>query len=328
MVPLTETTETPPVAARVPSSAVHRRLFVVGCSRSGTALVERLLGGHPGVHTFPESGLFLRALGMRGRKLPWTWVGLTLGKERRAVGRVVEHAYRHLPEAPPALPPRRYRLRTSMLAGVATFDRIALASGCRNWVEKTPRHFLHARAIERLVPRARVIHVIRDGRDVVASICDRARREPARFPRQQDPRYGIAEWNRAIAVHARCAGRPGHVFVFYEDLVTHPERELTRIAYECGLDFHPGMLAALDGGDIELRDGAGRRAMRADRSKFRELFDAGSRRRIERALHLRAYGALAESLRQRFRYVGSNVYSNVLTSDANAVATSSAVPAE
>jgi len=332
MVPPTEPTDTPPIAARVPSSAVHRRLFVVGCSRSGTTLVQRLLAGHPGVHTFPESGLFLRTLGMRGRHLPWTWIGLTLGKERRALGRIVERAYRDLPGDAPALPRRQYRLRSSVLTGVATLDRIALASGCRSWLEKTPRHFLHARAIQRLVPRARVIHVIRDGRDVVASIADRARRHPDRFPRQHDPRYGIAEWNRAIAVHARCAGRPGHVFVFYEDLVAHPERELTRLAHECGLDFHPDMLKGADPSSFVRESETWKDAVagpiRADRSKFRELFDARHRRRIERALHLRQYGALAESLRQRFRYVGSNPYPNVSMSGENAAATSSAVPAE
>lgn len=324
--------ETSTSAALVPSSAIQRRLFVVGCSRSGTTLLQRFLAGHPGVCTFPESGLFLRAFGMRGRRLPWTYLGLTLGKERKALGRLVRAAYVDDPELAPPVPPRRFRLRASVAASVATLDRLALASGCRSWVEKTPRHFLHARVIERLVPRARVIHVVRDGRDVVASVCDRARRYPRQFRRQSDPRYAIGEWNRAIDAHMRCMGRPGHVFVFYEDLVADPARELERIAREVGIDFHPGMLEGADPSTFVRNAEEWKESVsgpvREARSKFRELFDATKRRRVETALDLARYGTLAEMHRQRTGYDGVKLYPNVSMSGANDLATSSAVPSE
>lgn len=290
-----------PTSELVPSSAVHRRLFIVGCPRAGAALVQRLLAAHPGVHAFPDSGLFLTAFGARGRRLPLAWLGFTPGGEKQALEHVIDVSCRDGGVEAPPLPPRTLRLRPSVLSSVATLDRLALAHGRRTWIERTPRHFLHARAIERLVPRARIIHVIRDGRDVVASVCDRARRHPRYYGRQRNPRHGIREWNRAIDAHARCLDRPGHVFVLYEDLVTDPQRELRRIALECGLDYQD---AAAEGNAAGVTASSGLAVpVHSARSKFRGLFGAGERRRIERALHLDRYGALAERLKQRSSYI-------------------------
>ncbi|MGC1525664.1 MAG: sulfotransferase, partial [Phormidesmis sp.] len=35
-----------------------KRLFLVGCARSGTTLLQSLLASHPGVASFPESNFF------------------------------------------------------------------------------------------------------------------------------------------------------------------------------------------------------------------------------------------------------------------------------
>lgn len=282
---------------------MHRRLFIVGCPRSGAALVQRLLAAHPAVHAFPDSGLFTTAFGARGRRLPLARLGLTLGGEHEALERVIDVSCRDGAIEAPPMPPRTYRLRPSVLSSVATLDCLALAHGRRTWIERTPRHFLHARAIERLVPRARIIHVIRDGRDVVASLCDRARRHPRYYGRQRSPRHGIREWNRAIDAHARCLGRPGHVFVLYEDLVTDPQRELRRIALECGLDYQDEAAETAGNGAGDATTSP-RLAVpvQAARTKFRALFGTGERRRIERALHLDRYGALAERLKQSSGY--------------------------
>ena len=39
------------------------RLFVVGCSRSGTTIVQRLLAGHKDLISFPETAFFQRLAG-------------------------------------------------------------------------------------------------------------------------------------------------------------------------------------------------------------------------------------------------------------------------
>jgi hypothetical protein len=130
---------------------IHRRVFIGGCSRSGTTLLQRLLVGHPRIHTFPETGVFLRALGMRGHVLPWARLGLTLGKERKSLIRLIEQVGVTDAAAPP-LPPRRLRLRSSIQDVVRFLDLLTLAEGKDIWLEKTPRHVLHASRIRRMVP--------------------------------------------------------------------------------------------------------------------------------------------------------------------------------
>ncbi|MDZ7828840.1 MAG: sulfotransferase [Halofilum sp. (in: g-proteobacteria)] len=276
-------------AALVPSPAIHRRLFVVGCPGAGATVVRDLLAMQPGLHAFPRTHLFLRSFGMRGRRLPWAWFGLTLGKERRILERLVERSSHS--GAVPALPPRSLLLRRSLDGLLATFDRLALAAGCRNWVDTTPRHLVHARLIERTVPRARIVHVVRDGRDVVAAQCSGEGRHA--------PRAVVSEWNRALAHHARCLDRPGHLFVLYEDLMADPMGEMVRLLHQCGLQHGSGELASaiaeLDAYPAN-DDGPRRHDLRL---RFRERFPAARRRRIEGALHLDRYGAFAERLRRQ-----------------------------
>jgi len=252
--------------------------------------VRDLLANQPGLHGFPRTHLFLRAFGMRGRRLPWAWLGLTLGKERRVLERLAARSTD--PGAPPALPPRSLLLRRSLDGLLATFDRLALAAGCRNWVDTTPRHLVHARLIERRVPRARIIHVVRDGRDVVAAQC--SGKDP------HAPRVAVAEWNLALAHHARCLDRPGHVFVLYEDLLADPVGEMVRLLHQCGLQHGSTELEEAVAGLDRCSPAAGLGSRRVDlRLRFRERFSAAHRRRIERALHLGRYGAFAERVREQ-----------------------------
>jgi hypothetical protein len=278
-------------AALVPSPAIHRRLFVVGCPGAGSTVVRDLLATQPGLHGFPRTHLFLRSFGMRGRRLPWTWFGLTLGRERHVLERLAEHSSGGSGAAP-ALPPRSLLLHRSLDGLLATLDRLALAAGCRNWVDTTPRHLVHARLIERRVPRARIVHVVRDGRDVVAAQC--------RGEGGHSPRTVVAEWNRALAHHARCLDRPGHVFVLYEDLMADPMGEMIRLLHQCGMQHRSNELATAIAGLGTCPAAAGMGAHRVDqRIRFRERFPAARRRRIERALHLDRYGMLAERVRQQ-----------------------------
>lgn len=286
-------------AALVPSPAIQRRLFLVGCPGSGAEVVQRLLAEHLSLYSFPKTHLFLRIFGMRGRRLPWAWVGITLGKERRILERLADRLTG--PADAPALPPRSLLLRRSLNSLLATFDRLALASGCRNWLDTTPRHLVHARLIERLVPRARIIHVVRDGRDVVAAQCSIDSADPTRriAGKGREPRAVVAEWNRALEMHARCLGRPGHVFVLLGDLLANPDAELSRIAHECGLHY-PAEPIASTGSDMrKCESGVALPARGLERSRFCQRFSPEQRRRIEKALDLSRLGRLAERVREQ-----------------------------
>ena len=261
----------------------------MGCSRSGTTLLQSMLASHSRVHTFPETGVFLKAFGMRGTVLPWVHLGLSAGKERKALERLSasqSEASGQLPE----LPPRRYGLSRSLAETVSFLDGLARAHGKDIWVEKTPRHVFHAKRIRRSIPGALCIHMVRDGRDVVASIVDRGNKYPDRFPRQSDPRYGIRQWNRSLRATEVAIKEPGHVVVFYESLVESVETTLKTLCGIAGLEFEEAMLTPADpspftGPDEEWKHQVNA-PVQAATSKFERLFDDATRLWIIRRLEL------------------------------------------
>jgi Sulfotransferase family len=120
--------------------------------------------------------------------------------------------------------------------------------GSRRAVEQTPEAAFVLAAVRQAFPRAQIVHIVRDGRDVVCSLLERgwlsagrrgeddARRpygaeprfwvEPERageFARASDARRAAWAWRRYVTA-ARAPGSEGGVFeVRYERLVSDPE---------------------------------------------------------------------------------------------------------
>lgn len=287
----------------------YPRVFVGGCSRSGTTFLQRFLAGHSQVHTFPETGVFLRALGMRGRPLPWARLGLSIGKERKALRRLLElgpptggpFPGKETGDHPGAgLPPRRFLLKASAQDIAGFLDELARKNQKDVWVEKTPRHVLHASWIRRLVPDSIFFHMVRDGKDVVASIVDRARRYPDRFRRQADPTYGITLWNRSMGATRAAMAEAGHVIVHYHTLASRPRETLEAVCSCIGIPFEEGMLEDRSPGEFVLEEEAWKKPLsgpiRPSPSKFESLFEKDTRDRINRALDQRFYQEIVARL--------------------------------
>lgn len=172
-------------------------IFVVGCQRSGTTLLRLILDAHPNISCGPETR-FLADL-----------AHVTGGSWRRLSQYGFPKQYWHAHIA-------------------AMFDAIkrdyASRAGKSRWADKTPMYALSLEFIDRLFPTCQVVHVIRDGRDVVASHRDRWGYLAALKAVRKWPRY----------VHtARAAGAamtPDRYHeVRYEDLVNEPEKTLREL---------------------------------------------------------------------------------------------------
>jgi len=113
-------------------------------------------------------------------------------------------------------PGRRY----GRILALRRLRRDALAAGTSYIVEKTPRHIRRLALIRRWVPGARFVVMVRDGRDVTASIGKRDRGDFA---------GGLERWvsDTAIAVAER---DKSDVFVQrYEDLVSDPAAAIREV---------------------------------------------------------------------------------------------------
>ncbi len=227
------------------------RVFVVGFPRSGTTIVQAWLAHQLDAFTLPETSFFEHACGnlalrwgdrdARDENRLWHRMGAIHGAGRRTYAQVAE-----------SLGERPGRLPSSLTGAAKTFidllDRAAARAGASGWIEKTPNHVYFVDEIERLVPGATFVHVVRRGEDALASIVD----AQIGF----DSFHGsIADWarrwNAAMEVHARCAGRPNHTIVSYETFASSA-RERARVARFLGLPARrPNSAASLEIADQE-----------------------------------------------------------------------------
>jgi hypothetical protein len=104
----------------------------------------------------------------------------------------------------------------------------------QRWGEKTPDHAFFAETLLAWYPGATVIHILRDPRDVVASLMD--------MPSFPNSALGNANlWINFNRAAIRASREPGYVLVRYEDFVAHPERELRRLCDFIGESFSDQM---------------------------------------------------------------------------------------
>jgi hypothetical protein len=173
------------------SGATAPPIFVVGCQRSGTTLVRLMLDSHPNISCGPETRFLADLAKVTGEN--WT----------RLAHFGFDQQYWH--------------------RSVATFfeqiqQDYAASRGKTRWADKTPRYALSLGFIDSLFPDCKVVHVVRDPRDVVASHRHRFGYVAAVKAAEKWPRYIRA----ARSAGARL-GPQRYVELRYEELVTDPK---------------------------------------------------------------------------------------------------------
>lgn len=250
---------------------------------------------HPAIDSFPETFFFTRGLGgRRGRVLGIQLRGLyqwwhlqRWRKEARTQG--VE-----LPWVWPHYSPKRMAK-----AFVQALDRVALSRGKTVWVEKTPSHLDAAERISELVPDARFVHIVRDGRAVVASLSEVTERHPEHWGSRRTVEQCVERWNRCVATSAELMTNPRHRIVEYGRLATQTEEVLRELCEFLAIPFAPAMLT--DYADMASRVTSPSESWKAMNrepirdqglDKYHRLFDARQREEIERTLDWDTYRRL------------------------------------
>lgn len=223
--------------------------FVVGCPRSGTTLLQRMLDAHGQIAVLPE--------------IPWL---SRLADDPQAVtaeGFVRPALLRRLIERPSfgryaSLPVSRAELEALLASDrplryvdliAWLFDRHGAARDKPLIANKTVGHELEIGRLSVLWPRARVVHLIRDGRDVSLS-ATRWRRAPKLAARyrswERDPVVGSALWWEWHVRSGREAGaqlgRERYREVFYEDLVRWPDATCAALCAFLGITYDDAMV--------------------------------------------------------------------------------------
>jgi len=190
-----------------------RPVFIVGVMRSGTTLVEQILASHPRVHGIGERPDFRAAATRPMQLFPEQAANFSAADLRR-----IGEDYLRL-----------------AAAGARDAARIT---------DKTLNNDVFVGLIHLVLPKARIVHVVRDAVDTCLSAF--ATNFGAAYPYTTDlsdlgrtyraQRRMMAHWRRLLPQSAMLEIR-------YENIVADIEGEARRLLDFCGLDWDPAVLA-------------------------------------------------------------------------------------
>ncbi|HEV2496030.1 MAG TPA: sulfotransferase [Terriglobia bacterium] len=224
-------------------------VFIVGCPRSGTTLLQRMVNAHPQIAITPESHwiphLYQKLWAVTSAGVIEHKLVRELGKHpkfaRLGIGREELKKLERLS--------RNGHPLTYSSFVTAIFDLYGKAQGKPLAGDKTPDYVRRIDVLHELWPEARFVHVIRDGRDVCLSMREwpKVHPKPGDFVTWKDDPVSTAAWWWGFNVRlGRDAGRPlgsGQYYELrYEALVTRPREEVQQLCAFLGLPFDEAMV--------------------------------------------------------------------------------------
>ncbi|CAA9224673.1 MAG: Sulfotransferase domain superfamily, partial [uncultured Chloroflexia bacterium] len=215
---LGEIMSTPNIATASNEQTAGGRLvpapFIIGVGRSGTTLLRTMLAAHPDL-AIPLETHFIARLARKCEQAdnPWDYFLDEVTSSSRWSQYQIDRAL--LEERIAAIVP------FDLTEALRTFYKLhAERLGKPRWGDKTPRYVIKMLIIQRVLPEAHFIHIIRDGRDVALSVLEQpwgpATIEEAATWWVTSIREG---WHQAKAAHA-------YMEVHYEQLLLETQSTL------------------------------------------------------------------------------------------------------
>lgn len=229
----------------------HRQnpyLFAVGCPRSGTTLLQRMLDHHPQLAVAYDSHFIPRAI-----------EDVAIGVDPTLTPELVErvrtyHRFYRLNLSDAAVYEAASKSHTYGEFVSALYSEYGRLRGKSLAGEKTPGYVRELPRLHALFPWARMIHIIRDGRDVALSALEWAREDkgPGKFELWSEEPVAVCAlwWRWQVSTGQRdgvLLGPDKYCEVIYEDLVARSEETLRPVAAFLELPFAQEMLTYYEG---------------------------------------------------------------------------------
>lgn len=216
-------------------------VFIVGCGRSGTTILRKILQAHSAFSSGPETHMFTK----------FGWLERTTNKALRPYD--IDWIDRNCTLFD-VIPDKILRLRTgsSCLAefGDRFFAEFLISGGATRWVEKTPAHVNQITFIATHFPKAKFIHLLRDPRDTICSLRTHPKWKVIhgeRVPKNTDRPIPdcLDRWIHDVSsgvTMGRPLGDQRYTEIRYEDILDDPKPRLEKLFAFLGVEWEEAVL--------------------------------------------------------------------------------------
>lgn len=219
-----------------------KKIFIVGCPRSGTTLLQSFLASHSKIVSFPETHLYSRTISINPILQRVT---LYRAKHIKIVKGILTdlgvQENREINEFGFTFSTREWvKFLNGQLDQIGEHYRNAEEDFL---LEKTPRHLHFIDLIQETDSEAYFIHLIRNGEDVVASLSEATGNNPDEWSGERSVDKSIFWWNRSIRISQKYIGQKNNTHIRYENLVKNPEMVLSYLFDRIGLPLEDQVLS-------------------------------------------------------------------------------------
>ncbi|MDY6802768.1 MAG: sulfotransferase [Cyanobacteriota bacterium] len=266
------------------SGNIKGRIFIVGCPRTGTTLLQSLLAAHPQIASFPESHFF-ESLAPANPLIRSLGVGLASGQRSKK-------RFKHFlsiidrEEMEEYLPSFPLFMNQYASAFVKVLDRLTEEQDKSLWIEKTPGHLRQIELIEKLVKEAKFLHIVRNGADSVASLYQVSQKH-SQWGGAKDIDECIRRWREDVEITLNYLPKANHALVRYEELVANTKEAIADVCQFLNVPFEAVMLQEYGNAaqkvvrkDESWKASVGEPIQNANGRKFNQLFDEKQREYI------------------------------------------------
>ena len=215
-------------------------IFIVGAGRSGTTLLRLMLHNHSQIAIPPESQILMEFYkiiplfnDLKDPENCEKFINLFLTHPRIKAWGLHKSDILNLKE------------KIGFRDIISTiYQSFANKEAKSRWGEKTPKYIHQVGQLIKIFPNCKIIHLIRDGRDVIAS-------QLKSFHRYHFYTSAL-NWNKIMTINEKLQSDPDHFMnVHYENLIQNPKDTLKNICQfinesfeEKMLDFHSSSAAS------------------------------------------------------------------------------------
>lgn len=211
-------------------------IFIVGSQRSGTTMLRLMLNAHPNISIPFESGFITRIykkleeFGDLGNPDNIKLLLNEISNNKFVkLGALIENEEEIL-----NVNPTNYSELISAIYGAYTYNR-----GKKRWGDKEPAYVTDIDILAKLFPNLKVIHIVRDGRDVAVSM------KKLSWGSKNLPRIA-RDWAWKVMLANKTGaflGKSQYLEIRYEDLVIDSEKILQKICSFIDEEYSSKMLS-------------------------------------------------------------------------------------